>query len=373
MKKTAIALLSAFFLMAGSALAAETVKIGVMGPMTGQWASEGQGMKEIISMMADDLNASGGVAGNKIEVIIEDDGGDPRTATLAAQKLSTKGVVAVVGTYGSSITEATQNIYDEAGIIQVGTGSTANNLTEKGLKLFFRTAPRNDEQSNVAAKAITAAGYKNIAILHDNTSFAKSLAEESKTIIEKAGVKVAFFDALTPGERDYSAILTKIKAINPDAIFYTGYYPEAGLLLRQKMEMNFKVPVIGSDATNNPDLVKIAGTPAAEGFSFVSAPVPQDLATPEAKDFMAKFTKKYGKAPASIYAVLAGDAFKAITEAIKGTSSTDPKKMAEYMHTKLKNMKGLTGDISFDEKGDRVGSVYKVYKVDAKGNFLMQP
>lgn len=373
MKKTAIALVSAFFLMTGAAYAADSVKIGVMGPMTGQWASEGQGMKEIISIMADDLNAAGGIAGKQIEVVIEDDGGDPRTASLAAQKLSTKGVVAVVGTYGSSITEATQNIYDEAGIIQVATGATANNLTEKGLKLFFRTAPRNDEQSNVAAKAITNAGYKKIAVLHDNTSFAKSLAEESKLIIEKAGVKVVFFDALTPGERDYSAILTKIKAANPDAIFYTGYYPEAGLLLRQKMEMNFKVPVIGSDATNNPDLVKIAGAPAADGFSFLSAPVPQDLATPEAKNFMDKYTKKYGKAPASIYAVLAGDAFNAITEAVKATNSTDPKVIADFMHTKLKNLKGLSGDISFDEKGDRVGSVYKVYKVDAKGNFVMQP
>jgi len=373
MKKTAIALFSAFFLMAGVASAADTVKIGIMGPMTGQWASEGQGMKDVISIMADDLNAAGGVAGKKIEVVVEDDAGDPRTASLAAQKLSTKGVIAVIGTYGSSITEATQNIYDEAGIIQIGTGSTANNLTEKGLKLFFRTAPRNDEQSNVAAKAITAAGYKNIAILHDNTSFAKTLADESKAIIEKAGVKVAFFDALTPGERDYSAILTKIKSVNPDAIFYTGYYPEAGLLLRQKMEMNLKVPVIGSDATNNPDLIKIAGAPAAEGFSFVSAPVPQDLATPEAKDFTAKFTKKYGKAPASIYAVLAGDAFKAVCEAIKATNATDPKILADFMHTKLKNLKGISGDISFDAKGDRVGSVYKVYKVDAKGAFVMQP
>ncbi len=177
----------------------------------------------------------GGVLGKKIEIIDEDDGGDPRTAALAANKLVTRDIVAVIGTYGSSVTEATQNIFNENKIIQIANGSTAIRLTEKGYKYFFRTSPRDDEQGKVAAKTIKKFGYKRVAILHDNTTYAKGLAEEAKHNIEKlGGIKVVFFDALTPGERDYTTILTKLKSKNPDVVFFTGYYPEAGLLLKQK-------------------------------------------------------------------------------------------------------------------------------------------
>ncbi|RMG91314.1 MAG: branched-chain amino acid ABC transporter substrate-binding protein, partial [Candidatus Dadabacteria bacterium] len=235
---------------------AGTVKIGLMAPLTGAWASEGQEMKQIVELLAEELNAKGGVNGQTVEVVVEDDGGDPRTASLAAQRLSTQGVVAVIGTYGSSVTEASQGIYDEAEILQVANGSTAVRLTEKGLKLFFRTCPRDDEQGRVAAQTIQKLGFKKVAVLHDNTSYAKGLAEEAKGLLEKAGVEIAFFDALTPGEQDYTTILTKLRAAGPEAVFFTGYYPEAGLLLRQKKEMGWDVPFIGGDATNNPDLVK---------------------------------------------------------------------------------------------------------------------
>ena len=130
----------------GSARAADTVKVGLMAPITGPWASEGQEMKRNVELLAAEQNAKGGLLGKQVEVIVEDDGGDPRTASLAAQRLTTKGVVAVIGTYGSAVTEASQAIFDEADIVQVANGSTAVRLTEKGLKHFFRTCPRDDEQ-----------------------------------------------------------------------------------------------------------------------------------------------------------------------------------------------------------------------------------
>jgi len=349
------------------------MKIGLMGPMTGLWASEGQEMKQVVDLLAEDLNAKGGVLGRKVEVVSEDDGGDPKTAALAAQKLVTQKVVAVIGTYGSSITEASQNIYNEAKIPQIANGSTAIRLTEKGLKYFFRTCPRDDEQAKVGAQYIQSMGYKKLAILHDNTTYAKGLADETKGLVEKAGVEIVFFDALTPGEKDYTAILTKMKAANPDAVFFTGYYPEGGLLLNQKKAMNWPVPFIGGDATNNPDLVKIAGAEAAEGFAFLSPPLPKDLPTPEAKAFLESFTKKYGKAPASIYSVLAGDGFRVLIAAIQATKTTEADKVSEYLHTQLKDFAGLTGKLSFNAKGDRVGEVYKVYKVNAQGEFILQP
>jgi branched-chain amino acid transport system substrate-binding protein len=138
----------------GAARAADTIKIGLMAPMTGSWASEGQEMKRNVEMLAAEQNARGGLLGKQVEVVVEDDGGDPRTASLAAQRLTTKGVVAVLGTYGSAVTEASQGIFDEAKIIQVANGSTAVRLTEKGLKYFFRTCPRDDEQGRVGAATI---------------------------------------------------------------------------------------------------------------------------------------------------------------------------------------------------------------------------
>ena len=373
MKQKFLALAAAVGLALGGGMAraADTVKIGLMAPLTGSWASEGQGMKKIVELLAEQQNAKGGALGKQIEVVTEDDGGDPRTASLAAQRLTTKGVAAVVGTYGSAVTEASQTIYDEAKIPQIANGSTAIRLTEKGFKHFFRTAPRDDEQGRMAAQTIGKLGFKKVAILHDSTSYAKGLADEANALLKKKGTDVVFFDALTPKENDYTAILTKLKGANPDVVLFTGYYPEAGLLLKQKKGMNWNVPFIGGDATNNVDLVKIAGK-AAEGFYFLSPPQPQDLDTADAKAFLADYQKKYNELPPSIWAVLAGDGFRVAVAGIAGAKSTDGGKVADYLHKDLKNFSGLSGPISFDAKGDREGEVYRVYKVDGEGKFVMQ-
>lgn len=374
--KRVILLCLALLLVQGTAFAADSIKIGLMGPITGPWASEGAEMKQVVQLLAEELNQKGGLLGKskKVEVITEDDGGDPRTAALAAQRLATQGVVAVIGTYGSAVTEATQNIYGEAKIIQIANGSTAIRLSEKGLKYFFRTCPRDDEQAKVAAQAIQKMGSKRIAILHDNSTYAKGLADETRGLLEaaKAG-EIVFFDALTPKEQDYTTVLTKMKSVQPDIVFFTGYYGEAGLLLKQAKQMNWKVTFMGGDATNNPDIVKTAGKDAAAGFYFVSAPLPKDLPSDEARNFLDTFKKKYGNPPNSIYAALAGDGFRVITQAIAETKSTDPAKLADYLHKDLKDFPGLTGKISFNEKGDRVGEVYRVYRVNDEGQFILQP
>ncbi|HET9595101.1 MAG TPA: branched-chain amino acid ABC transporter substrate-binding protein [Anaeromyxobacteraceae bacterium] len=373
MKRATIAALAVLLALPGAARAADTVKIGLMAPITGSWASEGQEMKRNLELLVGEANAKGGVNGKQIELVIEDDGGDPRTASLAAQRLTTKGVVAVIGTYGSAVTEASQNIYDEASIVQVANGSTAVRLTEKGLKYFFRTCPRDDEQGKVGAASVKKSGAKRVALLHDNSAYSKGLADEINAILKKEGANVVFFDALTPKEQDYSAILTKLKGANPDFVFFTGYYPEAGLLLKQKKQMGWNVPFMGGDAINNPDLVKIAGKEAAEGFMFLSPPVPKDLDTPEAKAYVAAYQKKYGEAPASIYGVLAGDGFRVVAAAINGAKSTKAADLRTFLTTKLKDFPGLTGKISFNEKGDRVGELYRVYKVTKDGSFVLQP
>ena len=350
---------------------AETIKLGLMCPLTGKWASEGQDMKNIVSLLVDETNAAGGINGKKIELVVEDDAGDPRTAALAAQKLAGAGVIAVIGTYGSAVTEASQNIIAESGLVHVGTGSTSIRLTEKGLPLFFRTCPRDDAQGAAAAAAIVKGGFKKVALLHDKSSYAKGLADESRKALEKAGVEIVFYDALTPGERDYTAILTKLKAAAPDVVFFTGYYPETGMLLRQKKEMGWDMPMMGGDAANHQDLVKIAGAEAARGYFFISPPLPQDMDTQEARHFLEAYKARYQTVPVSVWAVVAGDAYKVI-EAALAAGKTDPEDMAEWLK-QLKDMPGLTGKLGFDEKGDRVGEFYRSYMVDEQGKFVLLP
>ena len=349
---------------------AAPIKIGLMAPITGAFASEGQDMQKICELMTEELNKAGGINGNKVQLVIEDDGSTPRSAATAASRLVAADVCAAIGTYGSAVTEASQDIYDEAGIVQIGTGSTSIRLTAKGMKRFFRTCPRDDEQGRVAQSTLAKFGFKKVAILHDNSAYAKGLADEAKQrILDKKSADIVFFDALVPGERDYSAILTKIKGVKPDAILFTGYYPEAGLLLRQMQEMKWAVPIIGGDATNNTDLVKIAGD-AAAGYRFISPIMPADIDTPMAKAFLKAYEAKYHSLPSSIWSVLAGDAYNVLIAAIKAKG---PDPIAGYLHNDLKNLDCFTGQISFDEKGDRVGDLYRLYEVNAKGEFILQP
>ncbi len=349
------------------------IKIGLLCPLTGPYASEGQDMKNIVELLAAKVNEKGGVLGRQIEIILGDDGSNARGASIAAQRLATQGVVGVIGTYGSSNTEATQNTFDESKIIQIANGSTSVRLTEKGLKYFLRTCPRDDSQGVVAHNTLSKMGFNKIAILHDNSSYAKGLADETKALLEKNGKKIVFYDALTPKENDYSTILTKIKRTKPEVVFFTGYYNEAGLLLRQSREMNWKVPFVGGDATNNKDLIKIAGNKAAEGFTCISPPLPQDLLSKEAKEFMSEFKAKFGTTPGSIWSILSGDGFKVLVDAIATKKSTDSDTLVNYLHTEAKDITGLTGKISFNKKGDRVGDVYRKYIVDGSGNFQLQP
>lgn len=368
--KILVAMLFCCFSLTSNAFA-ENIKIGLMCPLTGGWTSEGKDMERIVRLLAEEVNKNGGINGKQIELIVEDDAGDPRSAALAAQKLVSAQVVAVIGTYGSAVTEATQNIYDEAEVLQIGTGSTSIRLTEKGLEYFFRTSPRDDEQGLVASNYIQKLGYKNVAILHDNSSYARGLAEQSEKELKKMGINIVFYDALTPKERDYSAILTKMKAVNPDLIFFTGYYPEAGLLLRQKSEMGWNVPMIGGDAVNNLDLVKIAGK-SAQGFLFLSPPVLEDLTTEQGKKFLSAYKAKYDNTlPQSVWAVLAGDAFNVLMEALKN-AEPNAEALSEYMKNNLGEYQGITGVFHFNEKGDRVGPLYRLYEVDNNGNFAIK-
>ncbi|BDG60932.1 branched-chain amino acid ABC transporter substrate-binding protein [Caldinitratiruptor microaerophilus] len=357
----------------GGGEAAGTIRIGVQGPLTGNYAYEGTGFVRAITMLADEINQAGGVNGKKIEILKEDDKGDPKEAALAAQKLVSQKVVAVVGSYSSSATEPAQQIYADAGILHITPSSTATKLSEKGIKTFFRTAFIDDAQGRFAANfLVKELGKQKIALVHDNSTYAKGLAEWTKKYVEENGAQVVFFDALNPKEKDFSPLLTKLKGTQPDAIFFTGYFSEGGLLLKQARDLGIEATFAAGNANNNPEFFKIAGKDLAKQAIIVSEPMPVDLAAqnPDAKKFIDSYKQKYGEEPGSVWIVSAADAFRVIVEAITKTGKTDGKALAEYLHTQLKDFPGLTGPINFNEKGDRTGTIHRAYTFDDNGTLV---
>lgn len=349
------------------------IRIGVQGPISGQWAYEGEGFVRAITLLADQINAQGGLlGGRRIELAIGDDQGDAAQAAVVAQRLVTQGVVAVVGSYASSQTEPASAIYNDFGIVHITPSSTATRLSQKGYKRFFRTAFLDDRQGLFAAEFITKTLYRDrVALIHDNTTYAAGLADWTRRYLQERGATVVFYDAITPGERDFTATLTRVKAANPEVIYFTGYFPEGGLLVKQAKSLGIVSIFMAGNAVNNPEYVKIAGVSAAKGSIITSEPLPGDLPYPEARQFIEDYRKRWGEAPGSIWTLMAADAFRVIVEAITRTGSTDPARIADYLHTQLKDFPGVTGPIlGFDEKGDRLGTIHKAYIVNDRGEFV---
>lgn len=351
----------------------ETIKIGLQGPMTGDYAYEGKGFKNALTMLVEQVNAAGGINGKQVELLVEDDAGDPTQSALVAQRLVDAKVVAVIGAYNSTATEPASEIYNEAGILHITPSSTAVRLTTKGFPRFFRVCFLDDRQGLFAVKFMKEVlGAQNIGILHDNSTYAQGLAEETRRYAGEMGLKVGFYDAINPNDQDFTPILTKIGAANLDAVYFTGYHSEAGLLLKQSAELGLEVQWLGGNAANNPVMVEIAGIQNAAGMFVTTEPLPQDLNYPEARKFVADYMARYGEEPASVWTIMAGEAFNVIRIAMEQTQSTDPGVLADYIHHQLKNVNGLTGPIlGFDEKGDRLGTIHVAYVIDDKGNFVL--
>jgi branched-chain amino acid transport system substrate-binding protein len=367
-----VIILAASLAACAPATGGNTIKIGLQGPMTGDYAQEGLGFKNAVQLLVDQTNAAGGINGQKVELFVEDDKGDPKEAALVADRLISQKVIAVIGGYNSTATEPASAIYNKAGILQITPGATATRLSEHGYTQFFRTCFLDDRQALFAANFLAKdMGYKKIAILHDNSTYAQGLAESTKTSLEALGVTPVFYDAINPKDTDFSPTLTKLKELNPDVIYFTGYYAQGGLLLKQAKALGMTSAWTGGNAMNNTDLIKIAGVDNAKGFITTTEPLPNGLPYPEAKKFLADYKAKYNADPTSVFTVLAGDAFRVIQNAIEQTKSTDPTKLAAYLHKDFKELAGISGPIlGFDEKGDRNGTIHKAYVVNDQGAFV---
>ncbi len=331
------------------------LNIGVLVPLTGSSSSGGTDMLNAARLAVEDINKRGGVLGRQVRIVEGDDACDAQTGTAAAQKMVVSNVVGVAGGYCSSASIPETAVLDAKGIPFISAASTAPLLTERGFKTVFRTIGRDDQQGPFAIKFLAGAlGAKRIAIVHDNTTYSKGLAEQTRDANTRlaTGAEIVFFDAITPGESDYTSTLTKVKASGADAFYFTGYFAEGGLLVRQARAVGLTAALVGGDATQDPTLIETAG-PAAEGFMCTTAPLPAFL--PAAVGFVTEYLLRYQKDPGP-YSVYEYDAVAALLQGIAKAKSTDPKKVSAALRTV--RLDGLSGEISFDAKGDREKTVY---------------
>ncbi len=355
---------------------AGVIQIGLQAPITGNFAAEGQWAKQCVEVAAALINAKGGVLGKQVEIVVADDASNPKDSALAAQKLISQGLKEVIASYGSSVTAPAADLYDKNQVVSVGYGCTAVSLTMDKLRpYFFRTAGRDDTQSEFFAKlAVEKLGAKKIAIMHDNQDYGKGVAEDAmkylKPYVDAGTTEVVYYDAITPGENDYSAAITKIKQLNPDLLFFTAYYPEAGLIIKQARQAGITCTFVGNNSVPTPEFVKIAGNDAIKGALMLNEPMPQFLTYAESTQFLNAYKAKYNEIPGSIWAVYAADALNALCAAITKAGGTDPDKVAAAMRT-MTDAKGITGSLLFTERGDRKDIPYYTYIYDDKGELAL--
>lgn len=376
-----ICILAAALILPGCSKGTDTttgpIKVALQAPITGDYAYEGQMAKQSVEVAAELINKDGGVLGRQVEITVVDDGSNPKDSAIAAQKAVSLGVTAVIASYGSSVTEPAIDIYEKNKLVAVGYGCTAIRLTmDKQRTYFFRTCGRDDAQGLFFAKyAVETMGAKRIAIMHDNSTFAKGVAEQAdlalKPYVDAGTCEIVYYDAITPGEKDFSAAVTKLRNTKPDIWYYTGYYTEAGLLIRQARDAGLTCPFVGGNAAINDDFIKIAGASVAAGALMTQEPLISDITTDIAEQFRTLYKEKYGNIPSSPWPVYAADALYAIVGAIRNADSTESDAIASAMHTNMAGVEGVTGSIEFSDRGDRLNVPYKMYEVTTDGKYVV--
>jgi branched-chain amino acid transport system substrate-binding protein len=350
------------FALGGTAVAQE-ITVGVAGPMTGQYASFGQQFRNGMDMAIADLNAKGGVLGRKIRVEIGDDACDPKQARAVAEKFAGMKVPVVIGHFCSSSSIPASEPYAEGNVLQISPASTNPQFTERKMWNTFRVCGRDDQQGTVAGNYI-AKTYKgkNVAIVHDKSTYGKGLADEMKKALNKAGLKEKMYEAYTQGDKDFNALVSKMKAANTDVVYVGGYHTEAGLLLRQMRDQGMKTQLISGDALVTNEFWSITG-PAGAGVLMTFGPDPRKK--PSAAEVVKKFKAK-GIDPEG-YTLYSYAALQVWAQAAEKAKSTEPKKIAEVM--KQGTWQTVIGPIAFDGKGDIKAIDYVFYSWKKDGSY----
>ncbi len=349
-----------------SVLMAKTIKIGVAGPFSGPYAAFGDQMWHGASQAAEDINKKGGINGDQIELVKADDVCEPKQAVSVAHRLvNNEDVTAVIGHFCSSSTVPASDVYADAQALMITPASTNPVITDRGLTTIFRTCGRDDQQGFVAADFITNKLHaKQVAVIHDKDTYGKGLADAMKAQLEKLGPKVVLYEGLTRGEKNFNALVTKIKEAKADAVYFGGLHTEAGPFLRQLREQGVKVRFISGDGIVSEDFVSAAGGPQiVKGVYMTFGADPRD--NNNGKEVIAEF--RNNKIEPEGYTLYSYATLQAISEAMKQTHSTDGKKLADWLHKNKVNT--VIGEKSWDAKGDLKTSDYVIYEWDDKGKY----
>lgn len=338
------------------------VKIGAASPLTGPQAHIGIDIRNGTQLGVDDVNAAGlEIGGRKVrlELIAEDDEANPTKATTVAQKLVDAKVVAVVGHFNSGASIPASKIYSDAGIVQISPGSTNPKYTQQGFKTTYRVVANDDQQGPVGAQfAVEKLVAKRIAVIDDSTAYGQGLANAFATKATALGATIVAREHTTDKDTDFTAILTAIKAKDPDLVFFGGIDTQAGPMAKQMAALGIKARFLGGDGMQTPNFIKLAGD-SAEGAMASIPGLPKDK-MPGGKEFLDKFKAKY-KTEVELFAPMGYDAVFVIVEAMKRSGSTEPSKiLAEMPKT---NYKGVIGPIAFDDKGDLKDGPLTIYEV----------
>ena len=363
-----IAALAALLFAVPAAGRAE-VKIAVAGPMTTIDATFGAAMRAGVEQAAADINASGGLLGQTVTIVVGDDAADPKRGRALAAKFVADGIRLVVGDFNSSVTLASSDVYAGAHALMISPGSTNPQVTERGLATVFRICGRDDGQAAVAAGYLARQTGRRIAILHDRTTYGQGLADGVRAQLAAHGIQEVFYDGVAKGSRDFSATLARMEAARADLIFWGGGPAEAGLLVRQMHERGRAGTFLGTDGLASDEFAALAG-PGGEGTLMT---FPQDPRTrPAAADFVKRLAARAIAAdPAVFYAYAA---VQVIRDAAEETRSTDAATIAAALHAGT-TFHTVLGDIEFDGKGDptRPDAILYVWRKGPDGRLTFAP
>ncbi|MBI3446064.1 MAG: branched-chain amino acid ABC transporter substrate-binding protein [Magnetospirillum sp.] len=355
MSRTGIAGLAIATIMLAGGAARADITIGIAGPMTGSKATFGEQFKRGSTKAVEDINAKGGVLGQKLVLVTGDDACDPKQAVAVANEMAAKKVPFVAGHFCSGSSIPASEVYAETGILEITPASTNPKFTERGLPNIFRTCGRDDQQGKTAADYIaTKFKGKVVAIVHDKSAYGMGLADQTREALAKQGIKDSLYEAITTGEKDYSALVTKLKQVKADILFFGGYHAEAGLIVRQLRDQGMQTRLMGGDALMTEEYWAITG-PAGEGTLTTFSP---DPAKNPGNTELVKYFRAQKYEPEG-YTLYTYGTIQAWAQAAEKAKSTDWKKVAAVL--KSEKFDTVLGKIGFDSKGDVAAPGYVMY------------
>lgn len=318
--------------------------LGMATPLSGSSAAIGPYMKNGAQLAVNEINDKGGVLGRKLKLVVEDEACDPKTAAAAAAKLVTEGTMVSVGGYCSSATLPTLSIFGKANIPMIIPAANSNDLLKGNNKNVFLLNGTGAQQAQAAVDFMKKSGAKAVALVDDNTSYSKDIttrtAEDAKG---DASVKIATQQSVTAGESDYSAAVTAIMRANSDFVYWTGYYQEGGLIIKQLKAAGYKGKIMVADGSVDKQLITIAGQDNAQGVFATMTQTPQTI--PGGDAWISKYKAAFNADPGP-YSTQSYDAVRVAAEAIKNAGSTDGTKVIKALED-INGFKIFSGNLKF--------------------------